>query len=110
MFNVLDILRPHISFVIEGGALGADRIAREWAKTRGVPFHTENAEWDKYRQPSGKNPAGPIRNAKMLTLGPQVVIAFPGGTGTSNMLSQARAKGIPTIRISDFMRSRRDGT
>src|SRR5271167_2213334 len=84
---VLDRLHAEEAFdvVIEGGASGADRLARRWAGTNRVHVETFEADWLKY----GRG-AGPIRNALMLTIGkPDVVVAFPGGSGTRNMIHQA---------------------
>ncbi len=51
------------------------------------------AEWSKY----GRR-AGPIRNKQMLDVGkPHLVVAFPGGAGTANMVKQAKAAGVPII-------------
>lgn len=84
-----------ISLLIEGGAKGTDHLAQSWAKTHNVTFTTYRANWDKH----GKS-AGPIRNRQMLEEGlPDVVIAFPGGRGTDNMIDQARKKGIPVIMV-----------
>lgn len=80
--------------IIEGGARGVDRLAREWATERGVPYLTVDADWEKF----GRS-AGPIRNAAMLDLEPDYVIAFPGGLGTKNMCQQARKKGVQVIEV-----------
>lgn len=83
-----------ITHLIEGGAGGADYQARCWAKSRNVQFTTYKADWAKH----GKA-AGPIRNRTMVERGmPDVVIAFPGGTGTADMVTVARSKHIPVIR------------
>jgi hypothetical protein len=48
------------------------------------------AEWE-----SLGRKAGPIRNQRMLTEGkPALVVAFPGGKGTANMVAQARATNV----------------
>lgn len=84
-----------ITLLIEGGASGADRIARSWAVVNSVPFETEHADWAKY----GKA-AGPIRNALMLSKWePDGVVAFPGGDGTADMESKAEAVGVKVWRI-----------
>src|SRR5262245_46929509 len=71
-----------IARLIEGGATGADRLARTWARGAQVPVTTFAPRWDLY----GKS-AGPIRNDRMLHEGqPDVVIAFPGGAGTAHMV------------------------
>lgn len=82
--------RVGITLIIEGGATGADRLAREWAVQAGVPFVTVEANWAKL----GKA-AGPLRNTEMLTdHSPAGVVAFPGGRGTADMVAQARAAGF----------------
>ena len=53
------------------------------------------ADWDTH----GRG-AGPIRNKQMLEEGkPDLVIAFPGGKGTANMIGQAKEAGIPVREI-----------
>jgi len=80
-----------VELVIHGGASGADAIAGEWARFAGVPCLVFPASWLFY----GKR-AGPVRNAWMLKYGrPDLVLAFPGGPGTENMIQQAKAAGIP---------------
>lgn len=84
-----------ITHVIEGGARGADTIARNWAKSRSVPVTTVPADWGKY----GKS-AGFIRNKAMRDEhSPQIVLAMPGGVGTESMMSLARQKNIRVIQM-----------
>ena len=79
-----------VTLLIEGGARGADRLAREWAVKTGVEVKTYPADWDKH----GRS-AGPIRNEKMLLDGkPELVIAFPGGKGTAHMVALAEKAGV----------------
>lgn len=50
-------------------------------------------------QKYGKS-AGPIRNQTMLDDGkPDLVLAFPGGRGTADMVAKAEKHGIPVRRI-----------
>jgi hypothetical protein len=89
--DVLSVLP--ISALIEGGARGADRLAREYAKSRAIPLQSYRAEWDRLGRA-----AGPLRNRKMLVEGrPDLVVAFPGGRGTADMVQQARAAGVRTM-------------
>lgn len=76
--------------VVQGGAKGADALARYWCASNGVPCITIAAQWERYSKR-----AGSIRNGWMIDL-VQVafVIAFPGGAGTADMCRQAKAKGI----------------
>ena len=68
---MLDGAKP--TLLVEGGARGADGIAKGWADARGVKTHTFIANWKMY----GKA-AGAIRNRAMLKAYPgALVIAFP---------------------------------
>lgn len=76
--------------VVQGGAKGADTLARLWCARNGVPCITMDAQWDYY----GKA-AGGIRNGWMLEfMKPNFLIAFPGGRGTADMIKKANAKGV----------------
>lgn len=77
--------------IIEGEARGADRLAREWAYRNKVHWAGVPAQWEPDHY--GRS-AGPIRNGAMLLLDPDVCVAFPGGSGTANMVRKATAKGI----------------
>src|SRR5215475_12388663 len=58
--------------------------------------HVIHADWGQFG--SG---AGPIRNSKMLAEGkPEMVLAFPGGRGTANMVKQARSAGVSVCEVS----------
>lgn len=81
--------------LIHGGASGADRMAGHWAVTAGVPVTSYPAEWGKHGYG-----AGPKRNKQMLVDGkPDLVIAFPGGRGTADMVRQAKAAGIEVVEV-----------
>lgn len=69
--------------IVTGGASGADSLAYMWACEHGVRFERFPADW---RQ--GKK-AGPIRNQQMLDAGADLVVAFPGGSGTADMVRRA---------------------
>ena len=92
VFERLDYLvamRP-ITFLAHGGADFIDSFAKQWAETRGIPNREYRAEWSKY----GKA-AGPIRNRVMFdAVKPDVVVAFPGDTGTANMVQIAERAGV----------------
>jgi YspA, cpYpsA-related SLOG family len=73
---------PEGSIVIEGGARGADAIARREAASLGLHVATMRAQWDHY----GKS-AGYRRNEAMARLQPSFVYAYPlGGAGTEHMI------------------------
>ncbi len=79
--------------IIEGGGTGADDYAEEWAALRGVTCETFEADWKAHGRA-----AGPIRNRRMLVDGrPDLVLAFPGGRGTADMVRQASAAGVRVV-------------
>lgn len=86
--------------VIQGGAKGADYFAKLWAlREFGHVSHVKHIEfpanWKKY----GRG-AGAVRNQQMIDEGkPDLVLAFPGGTGTADMVSRARKNNIKVIEI-----------
>lgn len=84
-----------IAEIIHGNARGADTLAGEWARCHHVRVWPVPAEWSKY----GRS-AGPRRNKKMLGSGAKLVVAFPGGKGTRNMVKQARTAGIEVMEIA----------
>ena len=81
-----------IQTVIHGNAKGADSLADEWARENSVEVIPCPADWETH----GKA-AGPIRNLEMLQHKPDLVIAFPGGNGTKDMVDKAKREGIPVI-------------
>ena len=84
-------LPPRDLVIISGAAKGVDTIAIDWAVVNFTQCEEYPADWDKY----GKA-AGIIRNKQMLEKGkPDLVIAFPGGKGTHNMVELAKKEGIP---------------
>lgn len=86
-----------IRHLFHGNARGVDTLAGNWGNRQdGVSVHPVPAEWKKY----GRK-AGPIRNRKMLGQLPDLVVAFPGGRGTANMVKQAKAAGVEVIEISE---------
>lgn len=104
LFGVLDGIHAsqEVSVVIEGEQRGADSMAREWAKGRGIKVLPFPAEWDKHRpvDPSRKNPAGAIRNKAMLEHGrPELVVAFwqDNSPGTRNMVLIAALASVEVL-------------
>lgn len=76
--------------VIHGAASGIDEAAGAAAKIKGLRIEAYPADWKTHGRA-----AGPIRNRQMLVDGkPDLVVAFPGGRGTANMVRQAREHGV----------------
>ncbi len=100
-YSVLDAFhnREPIDVVINGDARGADRLSSKWATHRGVPVARYPANW----KHEGRA-AGPIRNQRMLDIGrPDIVVAFPGGHGTADMVARAYDAGVRVfdVRLDD---------
>lgn len=97
VYHALDQLdaRYPITHLIQGGARGVDEIAAQWAEARHKELRTFPAHWDLH----GKA-AGPIRNKQMLEEGhPEIVVAFPGGRGTENMVQLAEKAGVHVHKV-----------
>ena len=96
VYAELEKLKP--SVVIHGGAKGADQFADDWAECAHRPVLRFPADWN-----SGPS-AGPRRNATMILEGaPDIVLAFPGGRGTADMVRRARAAGIRVIEVAESL-------
>lgn len=83
--------------IIEGGAKGADTLAKNAAIELGIEYREYKADWKRYGRA-----AGPKRNQLMLdTENPDLVIAFhedlESGKGTKDMLKRAEKEGVKTI-------------
>lgn len=82
--------------IIHGCARGADEFANDFAVTYGIAVERYPAEWKKYGRA-----AGAIRNQKMLDEGrPDLVIAFPGGRGTEDMIKRALKARVRLVIVS----------
>lgn len=85
--------------IIHGGAPGADSLAHLWAARHGTTGIAFPADWNKH----GKA-AGPIRNQEMIDHGkPNLVVAFPGGRGTADMVQKAKTAGIDVAEIKPVL-------
>lgn len=81
--------------IIHGAAKGADSLASTWAKRNKIEQLSFPANWNAY----GKA-AGSLRNLQMLEEGkPDLVIGFPGGSGTEMMCKIAEAAGVEVRRV-----------
>ena len=89
------LLEFKISLLIEGGANGADQLSKAYAHSNSIPVCEFPAPWRRWQ-----HHAGPIRNAWMIEHGkPDLVIAFPGGKGTADMVKRAKAAKIPIKEV-----------
>jgi hypothetical protein len=87
---------PSDFVIIAGGARGADELGAQWAAVNWCDYKEFKADWALH----GKA-AGPIRNQQMLDKGkPDLVVAFPGGKGTADMVRRAKAAKVKVIEVS----------
>ncbi|AUR82394.1 hypothetical protein NVP1023O_85 [Vibrio phage 1.023.O._10N.222.51.B4] len=87
--NLLHQQNP-ITLLIPGDARGVDRRCAAWANRLGIHAAAVPALWGLW--PRG---AGPKRNSAMLILKPEYCVAFPGGSGTADMVRRVERAGIP---------------
>jgi len=84
--------------IVSGGARGADTLAEKYAQERGLGLQVFPANWNE----KGLS-AGTLRNTQMAKEG-DVLVAFPGGTGTENMIQQMTQDfGKPAYRAADIV-------
>jgi len=89
---------------IQGGASGADFLAKVfaldemgWLNSPKVLHQEFLADWKTHGRA-----AGMIRNQEMLDEGkPDLVVAFPGGSGTEDMIRRSKKAGIKVIEVED---------
>ena len=87
--------------IIQGGATGADFIAKMWAMNDpDCEEITVKANWEKYGKRAGRE-----RNQKMLDdHTPDLVMAFPGGRGTADMTKRASASGFTVCSSKGWLK------
>jgi hypothetical protein len=100
IFRWLAAYSPDHWIVVEGGAPGADTLARLAALARGMVVWEYPADWDKH-----KKAAGPVRNRWMHDHSePSAAMCFhddPGlGSGSKDMAAYAEKKGTPVTILS----------
>ena len=83
--------------VVQGNAKGADALGKRWALANNIPCEEFDADWQRY----GKA-AGVMRNQEMLDESqPCVVVAFPGGRGTFDMMRRTKQAGVELSVVKD---------
>lgn len=92
----LDMVQARLGdfILVEGGALGVDAFAGDWADDNGVEHLKMLADWKTYG-----NAAGTKRNLEMLDLEPVLVVGFclNNSAGTSHTLGEAARRKIPSL-------------
>lgn len=101
LFRVLNSEVPVGGVIVHGDCwerkrpIGADYLADTWAVITRHDVIRVPALWDAH-----DNAAGPRRNTIMSKLPLSKLIAFPGDRGTRDMMTKARAKGIPVVEVT----------
>jgi hypothetical protein len=86
--------QTHNIVIVSGTSKGADTLGEKYARERGYAIGRFPAAWQQY----GKA-AGPIRNHQMVDNADALIAFWDGNsTGTKDMITEARKKGI-AVRI-----------
>jgi hypothetical protein len=96
--------KQSVRLLVNGGARGADTLAKEWALVVGAEVLTMPADWGRHGRA-----AGPMRNEQMTKRLAElrdhgnevVVLAFHGGRGTADMVDRCLALGLSVIDLRE---------
>lgn len=80
--------------IIISGASKAEKLSAAWARRNGVQVVTFDMDYSLSR-----DEAVSARNAAMLGVGADFVIAFPGGNSAADMCAKAEALGVLVLRV-----------
>ncbi len=97
IFSTLDQLHrePGIEIVLHGGASGADLLCLAWADANAVPAIAFQTNWSRDGRLATEK-----RNQRMLAEGrPHLLVAFPGGKGTAELVRMAQEAQLQVIAI-----------
>lgn len=113
--SVVHALRqmPENAVLVHGAASGADRLCAEWWDMQGRTAEPHPADWTAPCRPTCKNghrrtrpdgsdycPAeGNYRNQRMVDSGLDLLIAFPGGRGTADMVGRCKVAGVRVLEM-----------
>lgn len=95
--KTLEPYKPKITYIVSGGAHGADTLGEEWAKENGIETQIFYADWDKH----GKR-AGFIRNVDIIENCDGCIAFWDGeskGTKHSISLCEKYDKPLKIVRI-----------
>ena len=96
VFDELDKLHGHhpISLLINGGARGADYSSSQWAKERNIPLEVFKTDRNQY----GEKAFFLLNDRMLRDAQPDLVLAFPGGDVTADLLEKSENSGIRVVR------------
>ncbi len=97
VWRVLGELHAKYKFtlLVHGDARGLDRIAGQWAENAGIEVLACPADWKAHGRA-----AGPMRNKQMLEHKPELLVAFPGGRGTADMVRKAERSSLLVVHAT----------
>lgn len=96
--QILEPYKSKITYIISGGARGADTLGEEWANENGVKTQIFYANWDKH----GKQ-AGFIRNVDIIESCDGCIAFWDGESkGTKHSLSLCEKLGKP-VKIVKYV-------
>lgn len=97
-------LFPDCTMIVHGGAKGADNGAHKFCVKENFPetvYAVSKEEWNKYGRA-----AGVLRNQKMLDQeNPDIILAFPGGRGTKDMIIRGKKNKLIVYEIKTFYKN-----
>ena len=97
-----ELERQAPDIVIHGGAIGADSVADDWCRRKGAIAHAHYPDYqrDGWRAPLERNISMVV---SLVDLGGTRVIAapMPGSRGTWHCVTQALARGLTIIKVSE---------
>jgi predicted polyphosphate/ATP-dependent NAD kinase len=88
---------PEGAVMVNGAARGADSLAATVWRGWGGPVEEYPADWSKLGRA-----AGHARNREMLNSGIDLLIAFPGGKGTENMVDICFKAKVPVVQVGRY--------
>jgi len=90
LYKILDANIDKIEMIVSGGAAGADSLAQEWCKERGVPILIYYPRWHSLDGDFNRG-AGFKRNYYIISACDKVLAFWDGSSrGTANSLSIAK--------------------
>lgn len=96
--NMLHADTP-VTLVMHGGTNGADWLAKYWADGMSIPK-------EEYKDPRWLGTSRNVGNRKnhfmLKESKPDIVVAFPGGKNTADMIKQAKKAGIKVIEVENI--------
>jgi len=99
LFKILDTNAHQIKLIVSGGAKGADTLATDWARERGVPYLVFPALWHDPETGLVNKGAGFKRNWDIIRQAEKVLAFWDGASkGTAHSIDIAKQLG-KTVKI-----------